>query len=282
MKIKIFIITLAAFLFLLCSKDERPKKDRLKIAVSIYPIYDIVKNLSLENTEVIYIVPPGANPHTYEPVPSKVKSIKDADLFIGISKEFDSWIEKFLPRNITKKYISSVGHYKNPHIWLSINKSKKISRVITESLILIDPNQKKEYSKNPDIYLKKITKTELKILSQFENIKENRIIQYHPAWNYFAEDFDLDIISTIQSGHGKSPSLKKFKEIIERAKKTKTHIIVTGLNVSNSSVNTLSKEIKGMIVKLDTMGNPDKNDKSTYLKLMINNGKKLSEALKVK
>lgn len=280
---KNIIITLVIFISLLfaqCTKEKKTMKDALVISVSIYPIYDITRNLSVEKNNIQYIVPPGANPHTYEPVPSGVRSLQGTDLFIGISKEFDGWIEKFLPGSATVKYLSDAGHDDNPHIWLSINNAKKISRQISETLTMLDPGHKDEYKKQLNIYLKKLARHEIMIVSHFDSVKNNKIIQYHRAWDFFARDTGLKIISTIEDGHGKRPSIKKFKEIIDTAKKLNTGIIVMGLRDSDSSVISLAKEINGTVIRLSTMGSPDNSAISTYLDMMMTNSKKLSKALK--
>lgn len=46
---------------------------KLKVAASIYPIGDIVKQVGKDYVDVTVVLPAGASPHTFEPTPGLVK-----------------------------------------------------------------------------------------------------------------------------------------------------------------------------------------------------------------
>jgi len=50
-------------------KNEPAQNSGTTIAVSIFTVYDIVKNISGDRVRTIHVIPAGANPHTYEPLP---------------------------------------------------------------------------------------------------------------------------------------------------------------------------------------------------------------------
>ena len=47
-----------------------------KVAVTIYPFYDIVKGIVGDKFEVILIVPPGAEPHNFELLPQDILKLR--------------------------------------------------------------------------------------------------------------------------------------------------------------------------------------------------------------
>ena len=53
-----------------------------------------------------------------------------------------------------------------------------------------------------------------------------------------------------------------------------------GLNMENPVAQTLADEINGQLVRLDAIGDPDHESRSTYLNTMEFNFKSLYEALK--
>ena len=55
---------------------------RLKVVTSLYPIYDFARNIGKERVEVILLMPPGIEPHSFEPKPADVVMLNNADLFI--------------------------------------------------------------------------------------------------------------------------------------------------------------------------------------------------------
>jgi ABC-type Zn uptake system ZnuABC Zn-binding protein ZnuA len=67
--------------------------------------------------------------------------------------------------------------------------------------------------------------------------------------------------------------------LIQLARKEKVHVVVVGLNVNSKTADTLVREIDGIKIQLDTLGNPEEENKSTYVKLMRFNAYQLFHAL---
>ena len=68
-------------LFLLTVLNLSAKSEKLKLAASINPIGDIVRQIAGDKAEVIVIVKPGESPHTFAPRPSDMKYLAKADVF---------------------------------------------------------------------------------------------------------------------------------------------------------------------------------------------------------
>ena len=78
--IYILALVLAATILSGCvSQDESSlvapsgnASDRIKVATTIAPLGDFLKAVGGEKVEVTVVVPPGAEPHTFEPTPSLI------------------------------------------------------------------------------------------------------------------------------------------------------------------------------------------------------------------
>jgi ABC-type Zn uptake system ZnuABC Zn-binding protein ZnuA len=68
------------------AEGEEP---RLHLVAKLGPLADLVEVVGGERVEVASLVPPGADSHTYEPRPSDVAGLADADAFIGIGLELN-------------------------------------------------------------------------------------------------------------------------------------------------------------------------------------------------
>lgn len=66
------------------------------VVTSVIPVAYVVEELGGERVEVKALVPPGASPHTFEPVPSDMRRIAAARLFFVIGGGFDAWSDKLL------------------------------------------------------------------------------------------------------------------------------------------------------------------------------------------
>jgi zinc transport system substrate-binding protein len=272
-----------------CQKPSLPVHPKIRVMTSIFPIYDIIQNISESYLDVAFAVPVAANPHTYELEPSIVRNLKQANIYIGISHEFDGWIVKYLSKQAAVYFIQDslernhkldLNPHNNPHIWLSIQNAKKIAQIITKILSDADPENSAEFEANCKSYQSKLSDLDNKIKTLFSDIPDKNFIQWHPAWDYFAEAYGLNITGTIEHGHGDEPSVKQFKEMIHSARKNHVRIIVIGLNVESKAAGSLANEIKGQLIRLDTIGDPDQPERSDYIDLMTYNAKQLSEALR--
>ncbi len=154
--------------------------------------------------------------------------------------------------------------------------AEKIFGILSE----LSPEYSKNYYESLNNYLQELHQLDQKILNLFEPIKNKKFIQWHPAWNFFAKDYGLEITATIEHGHGDKPSVRNIKNIIELAKIENVKIIVTGLRQQNKEAELLAKEIDAKLILLDTIGNPEDQYKSSYLRLMYDNARILAEALK--
>ncbi len=301
----IFVIVFFLLTFISCKNVPISKSEKLNVATSIFPIYDITKNITGTRADVFFVIPVGANPHTYEPVPSTIKQLKNAHLTLAIQQEFDGWISDYLPKQTILEFLKererkinqaheheienraterdqykhSADDHENPHIWLTVKGAKKLAKKIAGYLVDMDRKNAHYYKKNLQDYLQELDDLDYRIKDIFKTTKNKKFIQWHPAWNFFAEDYGLEIIGSIEKGHGHEPSIKEFKALIDKAVSEKAKVIVLGLNIESKAAETLSREIDGVVVRLDSIGDPMVKEKSTYIKLMYHNAELLAEAL---
>ena len=208
------------------------------------------------------------------------------NLVICIHPHLDGWIGSFVSPPTTKLHYlmdskEDQGHHhddENPHIWLSLSRVKNVINTITELVINLDPENKDSYLENKKSYLDQINLLHHEIITLFQQKQNKKFIRWHPAWNYFAKDYGLTIHGTIQRGHGHNPSVKQFNDLVSLAKQENIKIIVISLDMADKTIKTLVQEIHGLLLKLDTIGNPDIPDRSTYLKMIKFNATILAEA----
>ncbi len=72
------------------------KENKPKVAATIFPIYDITRQIGGEDLEVVSILPPGGSPHYFEVNPSLLKNLKGTGTIFMIGQELDGWVEKIV------------------------------------------------------------------------------------------------------------------------------------------------------------------------------------------
>jgi zinc transport system substrate-binding protein len=238
---------------------------KLTIITSINPVYILVRDIVADSAEVYSVIPVNANPHTFEPSPKIVKKIKKGDIFIEINKDFDGWIEKFLPENCKVIHLLDKRGV-NPHIWLSPKIMANKINLILKHLSKFDQENINKYMSNG-----KDLKNKILQLTKSFNFRI-KAIEAHPAWNYFAKDFDIKIVGTL-SEHGLDISPKHYLKLIEIAKIEKVKYLLVGIGFKNSIVESLADKINGNIIYLNPIGNPSMN----YYEFLLNNLMKIKQ-----
>ncbi len=71
-------------------------REKLKVQASFYPMYEFAKQVAGGLAEVELLVPAGVEPHDWEPAPSDMKKIEEADALVYNGAGMESWIDQVL------------------------------------------------------------------------------------------------------------------------------------------------------------------------------------------
>jgi zinc transport system substrate-binding protein len=148
------------------------------ISVSIAPFKYFVEEIAGSNFTVNVMVPPGANPHIYEPFPDQVSKLSQSvayisDGYLGFEM---TWLDRFYEINRNMKKLSlgdniepiKPEHHRegelfenaDPHYWVSPLCAMKMASSVREFLAELDPQNSNQYDENYKILTKKINKVD--------------------------------------------------------------------------------------------------------------------------
>jgi zinc transport system substrate-binding protein len=255
------------------------EKTVLNIMASIPPQAEFLEKIGGNYINVKIIVPPGADPHTFELKPELLKSFSEADAYfkIGSGIEFElTWMDKIAGFNKNMKIYDCSKNIKfihsdtgsaesdehadgyitgnDPHIWVSIKNAMIISENIYEGLSRLDPKNSNVFLANRNSYQQKLIDLDKKITESLSGAKNRKFMVYHSAWSYFARDYGMEEISIESSG--KEPTFAGIREAIDLARQNNIKIIFVSPQFSTKSAETIAKEIGADIVLIDPL---DKN-----------------------
>ena len=74
---------------------------------------------------------------------------------------------------------------------------------------------------------------------------------FHPAWGYFAKEYNLEQLA-IESG-GKNPKPKQLAHLIDEAKEEKVQAVLTAPEFSTSSAKQIAKEVGVPVIKISPL-----------------------------
>lgn len=272
------------------------ENQKIVALASFYPLYEFTKEVAKDKVDVSILVPPGIEPHDWEPSIQDLQRIQHADIIIINGIGFENWIEGIKKLNseiiiidssngINIKKESGIdeqedGHLNtslaDPHIWLNPSLAKIQVKNIADGLRDLDPENSLYYHDNSENYIKKLDSLDLKIRTELSNCTKN-FIAFHNAFTYFAKEYGLNQYTVVSNGPHGEPTSKTIEKIINLAKEMKIKVIFTEEGVDKRTAQVIAKEISGKVLTLSPVEISDEN--SSYIEKMDVNLANLKESL---
>ncbi|MBN1915899.1 zinc ABC transporter substrate-binding protein [Candidatus Dojkabacteria bacterium] len=275
------------------SRSDLDERGKLKIAASIFPLYDFTREIAGDKAEVILILPSGSSPHTFEPTPRDQEKLIGTDAVFVIGHGLDGWAEylatsisvntKVVPVDrgiaLLESRDEDAGDFFDPHYWLSLTNAGIIVDNITEELTLLDPANSYFYTRNAIKYKEKLFTLRENSLGELSSIRTNKIITFHSAFSYFAQDFGLEVVATIEEYPGKEPTIQYIASVREIMGQHETDVLFREPQLSDSVVMALSEDTGAQIYTIDPEGGGIAGIES-YIELIEYNVSTIKKALK--
>ncbi len=244
--------------------------DGIGVVVTILPQAEFVEAVGGEKVNVTVMVPPGADPHSYEPIPSQMEAVARAKMYakVGSGVEFElAWADRLMELNRDMLVIDCSEGISlqemtapdedvepggmDPHIWMSPVNAKIMVQNICDGLVQVDPDNRAYYEGNRDVYLQELTQLDQDIEDGLSEVINRKFMVYHPAFGYFAEEYDL-IMVPIQE-EGKEPTSAGIKNLIEQAKEDDIKVIFASPQFNQESAQVIANEIDGEVISIDPL-----------------------------
>ncbi len=257
---------------LIACKSGTLTSDKLVVSVTILPQKYFIERIAGDLVEVNVLIPPGANPATYEPSISQLSYLGQSPLYMRIGYVgFElSWMKKISAANPQMKIVDLStgiepineeaqnkeeepgqlpGHFPggiDPHIWMSARNSKIIAENIYKELRDLMPEEDESLNA-------RFNKLQIDLDSMHDSIsvllsgkKDRSFMIYHPALSYFARDFHMEQYP-LELG-GKEPSPAHMKWMIDLGIQKKIHTIFLQKQFDQKNAEILAREINAEIV----------------------------------
>ncbi len=258
-------------------------ESKLRIVTTFYPLYEFTKAVVGDRAHVDLFIPGGVEPHDWEPTPRDIERLRDYDLLIYQSSNFEPYIKSVKSnREISERLVmlESAGNLikgNDPHTWLDPLLAKKQIINIMNVLISIDGSNEGYYRSNAEAYMKKLDDLHAKFVEGLSDCQVREFITLHSAYTYLAERYNLKMIaiSGIEPEHDVAPS--KIKEIIDAARMHGIDVVYTEEGYDPRLVKDLADEIGARVLTLSPI---EVVENGSYIEKMEENLTSLREGLR--
>ena len=232
--------------------------EKMKVIVTIPPQAEFVEKLGEDKVDVIVMVPPGASSHTYEPTPSQMVEVSEAKMYakVGSGVEFElKWMDKIIEQNKDmlivdcSNGITKIGE--DPHIWNSPINAKKMVENICAGLIEVDPEHEDYYIENKNMYLQELDAADAYIHERLDKFTNRAFMIYHPAFGYFADEYNLMQLAIEHQGKLPTPSI--IQNCIDLARQYNLSYVFVAPQFATDSAETIADAINGETMFMDPL-----------------------------
>ncbi len=251
-----------------------------RIGVSLHPYYSWVKNIVGNSMEVVPLITPGADPHSYQPLPADLANLQNLDAVVVNALGHDEFVKpmlkaadikdlvvidtsKGLPLIPVFSYGSVAGENEqsrvsyNSHTYISITGSSQQVRMIAKELGKLCPKQDGQFRKNSRVYAKRLRLMLADALARIDAIDLDslRIATVHDGYAYLFQELGIEITAVVQPRHGIEPGARQLQDTIKRIKRANVNILFTEIDYKKKYLDIIYQETGCRIYSLSHISN---------------------------
>lgn len=268
---RIYLLLATLLLLAGCQKKSTHEPRRLRVATTIAPYAYFTNRIGSDNLDVISILPPSVDIHSFEPSPQSMENLKNIDLWVQIGAPFEDKItpiitklnpditilnisEKIplLPINSDTKFLTPCKHNRGDrdmHIWMSPIQAENSSRVIAQALVKINREKSHEYSEGLNSLLDDLASLDRTLRMQLKDLIGSAIIVAHPSLGYFCNDYQLKQYSI--ECEGKEPLPQDLQKLSEQIKKERVLCVFSQKGFDSRGARLMAKKLQLPLYELD-------------------------------
>lgn len=274
----ITLLTVAAVAAAVTFAPRREAPSGPSVAVTSFPLHDVVKSVAGPAITVNVIMPPGANAHTFEPTPAAVRALSGAAVVYAIGHGFDDWIDAMLAdayvqkitvdRNIALRETAEhaeeeeEGHEDageeahgpvDPHYWLVARNMAEVARTVAADLATRFPDRRAEFAANLAATEARLMSADAEISRILAELPRKDIVTLHDAWYYFAEAYGLTMVGSFEPSAAREPSPRYLADLEKAVRQAGVTVIYKEPGMPTSGLEAFAADNGLRIVALDTV-----------------------------
>jgi ABC-type Zn uptake system ZnuABC Zn-binding protein ZnuA len=298
----VILIVYLSLVLLMGSATPQTTVPRLKVATTIFPLYDLVRNVAGPAVEVVLLLPPGASPHTFEAKPGTIRTLTGSTILFAIGHGLDDWAIGLaqgagVPRllvvdaHITLRTGGHAAHEHgtstsrqhtaatiDPHYWLAIPNAVHMVETITRALVDLDPATAPDYRQRATAYQEQLRLVDTEFRALFAALPRRYIATFHQAFDYFADAYGLQVVAAFEPSPGQEPPPRHVEAFLRQVRTHKLRVLFVEPQLPQGALASLARDLKVRLEELDPNGGSPGRD--SYLALMRFNASQIAAALR--
>jgi zinc transport system substrate-binding protein len=289
-------VCLVAVVAALAPAKGGPSGDRMPVVASFYPLFEFAQRIGGDRVAVRNLVPPGAEPHDYEPTPRDVQAMHRARVIVFNGVGLEPWGRRLLeglPAGVVRVNASegislatiSSGEdrgRRDPHVWLDPVRAQQQVDNVLAGLVGADPSGRGAYEANAAAYKRQLAALHGRFARRLGPCRKKVFVVSHIAFGYLAARYGLTQIAVSGLEPEAEPSAAKLREILRLIRRHDLRVIYYETLVSQRVASTIAREagIRTLVLNpIEGLTRRDIQQGRHYVSVMDDNLRNLAEGL---
>ena len=255
-----------------CRKDEE-RHGKLQVVTTLFPLYDFAKRIGGDKAQVSLLLPPGVEPHSFEPRPEDIVRVNRADLFIYTNSIMEPWAASIVagldqgrvgiveggkgiplmpaPQVDEHEHAHEKGADMDPHVWLDFDNASKIAGNILAALVARDPSHRAYYEQNAAALTQELTALDQRYKETLAKCPKKVFLHGgHYAFGYLARRYGLRYISATAVNADAEPTPSRLAELVNLMRRERLSYVYTEELLSPRVAETIARETGAKVLML--------------------------------
>ena len=276
--------------------DTRPT-----IVVSTNILGDVVEELVGEQAQVVTLMKPNADPHSFEISAQEAATLRSADLLVsnglgleeGLQQHLDAAAADDVPAFVAGDVIEALDYSEgdaagmpDSHFWTDPERMIDVVDAIGPVLAKIDGIDQEALDATVEDYRGELQALDAEMTEAFASIPDERraLVTNHHVFGYLAERFDFDIVGAVIPGGTTlaAPSASDLADLVDAIEETGVPAIFAESSSPDRLVQALASEanVQVEVIELftESLTGPDEGAPD-YLTMMRINTERITTGL---
>jgi len=294
-------------LCLMLSQFTPVQAGRLTVVASVFPLFELAREVAGPAADVRLLLPPGVDPHSWEPRPSDIVELSRADIFVYTSERMEPWagniaravrgrgvelvqvMDSLGFSNTDERHVSASvvddgqDHGGDPHFWLNLSLSAQAAKMIGELLANSDPAKRDQYMVNTGSYSERLEQLDEAFLNGLKDCNSRYLVTGgHAAFGHLTRRYGLEQISVYGLNPDAEPTPRHLAGIVSVVRENNVQTIFSEELMNPRMAQVLSRETGARVMVLNPGANltaAQWREGLTFLGIMNRNLDTLREGL---
>lgn len=282
------------------------------IAVTTTIMGDVVRNVAPADATVTVLMPPGSDPHTYEPSARQLVELQDADIVVasgrveeGLRRALDETAAAGVPVFSALEHVTPLGDEDHdtdedheadaggeddhggvdPHFWMDPLRMAEVVDALGARLGDLT-GRPQATAGRARAYADDLARLDDRIAGLFADLPADRrtIVTNHEALTYFADRYDLQVVGTVipSTSTGAEPSAQDIERLAAALRRAHVTTVFAESTAPRTLAEALAREVgpgtEVAVLHTESVGGD--GDPATYIEMLETDAERIAQALR--